>query len=84
MGELLFPAFRGEERLDMGTLRGISTSCFTVTQASCSSAMPSVAGGGNAEFGTDFDVFNASWLSCCWLLSLHVLVEQQPLGPDGA
>lgn len=84
MGELLFPAFHGEERLDMETPRGISTTCFPVTQASCSSAVPSMAGGGNAEFGTDFVVFSASWLSCCLLPSLHVLVEQQPLGPDGA
>lgn len=29
-------------------------------------------------------LFSASWLSCCLLPSLHVLVEQQPLGPDGA
>lgn len=81
---MLFPAFLGEERLDMGTLRGISTGCFAATQASFSSAMPSMAGGGNAEFGTDLVVLSASWLSCCLLLSLHVLVEQQPLGPDGA
>lgn len=84
MGELLFPAFPGEVRLDTETLRGISTSCFPVTQESCSLAMLSMAGGGNAEFGTAFIVFSASRLSCCLLPSLHVLVEQQPLGPDGA
>lgn len=85
MGELFFPAFHGEERLDTETLGGgISTGCFPVTQESCSSAMPSIAGGGNAEFGTGFVVFSASWLSCCLLPSLHILVEKQPLGPDGA
>lgn len=82
MGELFLPTFHGEERLDTETLRGISTGCFPVTRES--SAMPSMAGGGNAEFGTDFIVLSASWLSSCLLPSLHVLVEQQPLGPDGA
>lgn len=80
MGELLFSAFHGEEKLDTETLRGISTSCFPITQESCSSAMPSMAGGGNAESGTHFVVFSTSWLSCWLLPSLHVLVEQQPLG----
>lgn len=84
MSELLFPAFPGEERLDTETLRGISTGYFPVTRVSRSSAMPSMARGGNAGFGTDFIVFSTSWLSCCLLPSLYVLVEQQPLGPHGA
>lgn len=53
----------------METLRGISTGCFPVTWASCSSVMPSTAGGGNAEFGTDFVAFSSSWPSCCLLPS---------------
>lgn len=84
MGELLFSAFHGEEKLDTETLSGISTGCLPITQESCSSAMPSMTGGGNAECGTGFVVFSTSWPSCWLLPSLHVLVEQQPLGPDGA
>lgn len=87
MGELLFPAFHGEVRLDTETLRGISTSCFPVTQESCSFAMPSMAGRRSTEFGTDFIVFSTSWLSAvCFHLYMSWLNSNlwDPMGLKGS